>query len=66
MNDLIFLCCFGNDCIGYYGISKSFINKCLSNDKKVFIINTSWGNDTKKIIQNLLNQYQITVISKFI
>lgn len=48
INEIDCLIYFGNDCIGYYGISKEIINKFLSNNKKVFIINTSWGNDTKK------------------
>lgn len=42
-----YLIYFGNDTIGYYGISKNIISKCLSNNKKVYIINTSWGNGTK-------------------
>ena len=65
INEIDCLIYFGNDCIGYYGISKEIINKFLSNNKKVFIINTSWGNDTKKIICNLLNQYQIIAIFKY-
>lgn len=48
---------FGNDCIPYYGISTNIINKCLSLNKKVHIINTSWGakprEDNLKFLKNI-------------
>ena len=36
---------FGNDCIAYYNINKKLINKFLRANKKVFIINTSYGSN---------------------
>jgi len=48
INKIDFLIYFGNDCMAYYSISKNIIHKCLSNNKKVHIINTSWGSNPKK------------------
>lgn len=45
---------FGNDCIAYYGISNNIIKKFLSNNKKVHVINTSWGDNPKKENINFL------------
>ncbi len=43
------LCYFGNDCMAYYGISTNIISKCLKRGKNVYIINTSWGKNPKKM-----------------
>ena len=48
LNNIDFLIYFGNDCIAYYGISTNIIKNCLNANKKVHIINTSWGANPKK------------------
>lgn len=45
LKNIDYMIYFGNDCIAYYDISKSVIQECLNNKKKVHIINTSWGNN---------------------
>lgn len=36
---------FGNDTLGYYNISKNIINTIIKLNKKIYFINTSWGNN---------------------
>lgn len=57
LNNIDYLVYFGNDCIAYYGISTNIIKKCLTMNKKVHIINTSWGANPKgiNIIQSVAN-----------
>jgi len=39
---------FVNDCLAYYGIEYAIINRFIKMNKKVIMINTSWGENPKK------------------
>ena len=71
INNIDILIYFGNDCIAYYGISKQIIKKFLSKKKKIYIINTSWGEYPKEDNLNFLKSikddpnFQICMRDKF-
>ncbi len=54
LNKIDFLVYFGNDCLAYYSISTKIIEKFLSENKMVHVVNTSWGKDPKKENLNFL------------
>ena len=65
LNNIDYLIYFGNDCIAYYGISYNIIKKCLDNNKKVHIINTSWGNNPKNenliLLKSIANDHNFQI-----
>ena len=71
IGNIDFLVYFGNDCMAYYGISMNIIRKFLKNNKKVHVINTSWGSGVKKDNQNFIKSiannpnFQIYMRDKF-
>ena len=68
LDTIDFLIYFGNDCIAYYGISTNIIKKCLDNNKKVYVINTSWGNNYKKdnynFIKSISNDHNFQIFMR--
>ncbi len=62
---------FGNDCILTSSIFESIIEKVLNSNKKVHVINTSWGNNPKEKCVNFLKKissnsnFQIYMRDKF-
>lgn len=51
---------FGNDCVPYYSscVPQQMINKFLNKNKKVYIINTSWGSNPRKDGVNFLKSVE--------